>query len=244
MWNAGNNYSQEELEVVKELEQELFKYNLGFRAMWHDNFEEYFKGTLDEEYWNQREQQRSKELEEIVRKKMIEDFEYLKFRREMALIEDELFSDHNFSLESEMRFQERREKWKDDKLYKIAKVWSIDMLKRSCDLYERHKFIHLFRILKNCNYVASKIVYASNDYDFEDVIENFNDLAWNISWVGYTLSLTFLNRCLESLSKLENENKIIFNFGEYISTGLQIKRELMDRLETLHQKALKIYGQT
>ncbi len=55
MWNADKNLSEEEREVMREYEYLYFMYNPGFRAMWRDNFKEYFNGTFDERYWEQRE---------------------------------------------------------------------------------------------------------------------------------------------------------------------------------------------
>ena len=55
MWNE-HNYNAEELKIVRELEYLLFMYNPGFWAMWHDNFDEYFKGTQNHDYWEKQEE--------------------------------------------------------------------------------------------------------------------------------------------------------------------------------------------
>ncbi|MBI2607601.1 MAG: hypothetical protein HYW51_02130 [Candidatus Doudnabacteria bacterium] len=243
MWYSGNDFTNEELEVLKELERELFKYNPGFRAMWHDDFEEYFKGTLNEEYWERREKQRNKELEEIVRKRMVEDFEYVKFRHELAEIEEMLSRDDLFSIKARAGFEDEwekaQEKKREDKLYVTAKDWSFELSHLAYELYETYKLLPLFRIGKNASYVAAKIAYASAD--FRERIETLEDLARNTSWIGYTLALTFLNRSLESLEKLERENELAvrIDLDRFQTTGSKMKLELMDRLEKFHQSALK-----
>ena len=145
MWNAGNNYSEKELEVVKELEFELFKYNPGFRSMWHDNFEAYFQGTLDEERWERCERERNKELEEIHRKRMVEDFEYVRFQHELAVLEEQLFGDSNFPMkynEWQKDWSKSREKWENDKLYQIAKDWGWKLSRTVLELYSKNKIIY------------------------------------------------------------------------------------------------------
>ncbi len=242
MWNAGHNYNHAELEVVKELERELFKYNPGFRSMWHDDFEAYFRGTMNQERWERRERERSKELAEIQRKRMLEDFEYVRFRHELAVLEEQLFGDSNFSMkynEWQKDWSQRREKWETDKLYQTAKDWGWELSKAAFQLYEKYKIIHLFRIGINASYVPAKIVFASSDTPFEEPINSLEDLSWNTSWIGYTLSATFANRSLESLLELkQGKSNINLNLEKFLRIGLGIRKELIDRLEKLHQLGL------
>lgn len=243
MWNANHNYTNEELEIVKELERELFKYNLGFRSMWHDNFEEFFRGTLDEKVWENREKERNKELEAVHRKRMVEDFEYVRFQHELAVLEEQIFSDANFSMkynEWQKDWNKRREKWENDKLYRVAQDWGWQLSRAALEHYTKNKAIHLFRIGINSSYVPAKIVFASSDTPFEEPINNLQDLVWNTSWIGYTLAATFTNRTLESLLRLKQQHIVVdLSIDSYLKVGLSIRTELMDRLEELHTSALK-----
>lgn len=242
MWNQGANYNEDELEVVKELEQELFKYNPGFRAMWHDNFEEYFKGTFDEKYWNQAEERRNIELDQMAKKRMLEDFEYVAFQHDMAMTQEMFSRDDLFSLKAKDKFhQNTREKWENDQLYQVAKDWGWKLSKFAIELYEKNNMIPLFRIARNASYVPAKIVFGLPDSDWEEKAESLDELAWDTSWIGYTLALTFLTRSLASLDTLKasNYSEIGLDYDYFKTIGLKIKLELMDRLENLHQSVIR-----
>ena len=89
--------------------------------------------------------------------------------------------------------------------------------------------------------MPAKIVFASSDTPFEEPINSLEDLSWNTSWIGYTLSATFANRTLESLLKLRQEHRELdeMNIDSFLKIGLSIRAELIDRLEKLHDQALK-----
>lgn len=238
MWDPDKNYSKEELVIVRELEYDLFMANPGFRGMWHDDFEEYFKGTLDEEYWNKRDQEREKEIEESVRRGMIEDPNYASWRNELAMIEDAIFKSYadpilsrgrKFEL-SRIEQEYERPDYEKDPLYILAKKWSRDASQKFYQFYEETKLLPAFRIAINAHYVASKIVFASGSFHDEDEVE----LEWRTDRIGYTLSLLCLNRCLDSLAELKQNDLVNFQ-----KRGSDIRQVLIDRLEDIEQLRFK-----
>ncbi len=248
MWNTGD-YTTEELEVLKEREYDLFMFNPGFRAMWHDNFEEYFRGTLDEEYWQKREQEREKEIEEEVHNRMLTDPEYRQWRNELAIIEQEAFREYTDPILAKGRKFEREQisdlehdydnrQWEKDSLHEIAQKWGRNLGKATDKLYQIVKNINLFRISVNVNYISSKIRFALPHRHFRE--EDY-DLEWRTDRIGYVLALTFLKRCLDSLELLRNEPKAStdFNINEYVETGKEIRQELINRLEEIEQLRFK-----
>lgn len=238
MWNADQNYTKEELETVRELEYELFMADPGFRLMWHDDFEEYFKGTMNEEYWHKREEERHRELTEQTRRRMIEDPGYANWRSELAMAEDTVLQALSDPVLSRGRRFERanldldyeRPDYESDPLYLAAKNWSRELSQKADELYEQTKFLPLFRIAKNAPYVASKIVFAAGNTHAEDEI----DLEWRTDRVGYTLSLSCLNRCLDSLVELKD-----MDFADFQKQGNRMRQELIDRLEKIEQLRFK-----
>ncbi len=142
MWNADKKLTPEEIAVMREFEYLYFKFNPGFRAMWHDNFEGYFKGTLDEKYWKQREREREKELDEIFEENM-RDPDFASWQHELAIIEETIMGDPAESPIARSRWYEREQwiaeaqakqeefdrKLHNDELYKLAKAWSMEVLK-------------------------------------------------------------------------------------------------------------------
>jgi hypothetical protein len=251
MWLADRNYTPEELAIVKEHEYDLFMYNPGFRAMWHNNFEEYFKGLRDEAYWNKREEQREKEIEAEVSYNMMRDPEYASMMHERAMTEEALFGDPDESMLARGRQFEREQmlkdvgeyqtlrKWENDELYKTARDWSMELLESGGKLEQKTKNIHIFRVLTNVLTVSGKIVWGSTDRIDEEIAEEMDDYQWQMDRVGYTLSLTSLKRCLESLGKWKAENPQNRQFDESISQGKLIQQQLLDRLEEIEQKRLK-----
>lgn len=246
MWNE-HNYNPEELKIVKEFEYPLFMFNPGFRAMWHDNFEEYFKGTQSQEYWDRQEEIRSKELDKIFEENM-RDLEYASWRHEMAVIEETLFGDPNESYIAKSRWYEREQmmtqteeserkhdsKLRNDRLYNLAKKWSMDVLNLAGPKYENTKNLDWFRILTNCLTVSGKIVFASRDLD--DEIHNDPEMfLWRTDRAGYILSLTSLQRCIDSFRRLPPDRLA----SECISRGLEMQLELADRLDRIEQNYLK-----
>lgn len=232
-----------------------FMYNPGFRAMWHNNFEEYFKGTQDEKYWEKREAEREKEIRADVEYNMRTDPEYASWRAELAIIEETLLGDPSESYIARSRWFEREQmmkaaekedaehsrKLESDRLYKMAKDWSIPLLKMAGSAYEKDKDINWFRVLTNCLSVSGKIVFASREFD-EDGEDEFydtpEDFLWRTDRIGYILSLASLQRCLESLRKLKEKDHGL-KIDNFITDGLTMQTQLIDRLEEIQQKFLK-----
>jgi hypothetical protein len=248
MWN-DHNYNPEELKIVREYEFLLFKYNPGFRAMWHDNFEEYFKGTQSEEYWNKREAEREKKLDKIFEENM-KDPEYASWRSELAIIEESIMGDPNESPIARSRWFEREQwmkefelrearyeqKLENDQLLKLAKSWSMKVMQISGDAYEKNKDLDWFRILQNCLTVSGKIVFASHEPENNWYSEP-EDFLWRTDRAGYIMSLASLQRCLESLRVLEQKDSQI-KLEKLILDALKIQTGLIDRLDTIEQRYL------
>ena len=249
MWNE-HNYNPEELQIVKELEFLLFKYNPGFRAMWHDNFEEYFKGTQSQEYWDRQEEIRNKELERIFEENM-RDPEYASWRREMAVIEKTFFGDPNESYIARSRWYEKEQimaeseereikhgkKLHSDKLYHLAKNWGMDLMRLAGEKYEKTKNLSWFRILQNSIMVSGKVVFASRDYD-DEICNDPEMFSWRTDRTGYIMALASAQRCLESLRKLRDEHGER-GLEKFISQAKDVQRELIDRLDAIEQNYLK-----
>ncbi len=250
MWHSGKNYTDEEWKIVKEHEYYLFMYNPGFRAMWHNNFEEYWKGLRDEEYWERREEEREKELAEIVRENM-KDPEYASRMNEITIIEETLFGNPETSPIARSRWFEREQmlkemenydsskKWRNDELLKTAKNWGMDLLKIIANSQEKTKNIHLFRVQTNVLTVSGKIVGALSSGDNEALEEYLDDYQWQLNRVDYTLSLISLKRCLESLTQWKLENNNSKEFDKFSSQGRLIQQQLLDRLDEIEQRRLK-----
>ncbi len=257
MWNE-HNYNLEEIKVVREFEYLYFMYNPGFRAMWHNNFEEYFKGTQDEKYWEKREEEREKEIRADVEYNMRTDPEYASWRAELAIIEETLLGDPNESYIAQSRWFEReqmmkeaekadweyRSKLENDRLYKMAKDWSMSLLKVAGPAYEKNKDINWFRVLTNCLSVSGKIVFASREFGDDEEDELYStpdDFLWRTDRIGYILSLASLQRCLESFRTLKEKDPGL-KVDKFITDSLTMQAELIDRLEEIQQKFLKKYN--
>jgi hypothetical protein len=254
MWNE-HNYNQEELKIVREFEYLYFMYNPGFRAMWRNNFEEYFKGTQDEKYWEKREEEREKEIIEDVEYNMRTDPEYASWRAELAIIEETLLGDPSESYITRSRWFEReqmmkeaeKEQWEyrrkleNDRLYQMSKDWSMALLKMAGPVYEKNKDINWFRVLTNCLSVSGKIVFAAREFgddEEEYPCDTSEDFLWRTDRIGYILSLASLQRCLESLRKLKEKDPSL-KVDKFIANGLTMQTELIDRLEEIQQNFLK-----
>lgn len=239
MWYSDRIYSKEELAILRELEQEMFKFNPGFRAMWHNDFEEYFKCTQDGAYWEKREEEREQELQVSMQRRIIEDPEYYQRMHEMAPIEEQFNGDldpmatlslrtgSGRALEEDEDFEYKR-KWENDPLLKQAKEWMMYMLKTAGPLYDQTKNLALFRLLTNAPVVTGKIVFAQGG----GMEYGPDDIGWRTDRVGYHLSLISLNRCIESLQELQQSDlHSQLPLDEYLHRARPIRQELIDRLE-------------
>ncbi len=101
-----------------------------------------------------------------------------------------------------------------------------------------NNLVKLFRVLSNCYLVSGKIAFAYTP-------ETWNLPPRNSQWqgdkIGYTLALTSLRRCIESLTKLKKNLKIAKNLDipHFTETAKLIEKELIDNLDELEQKRLK-----
>jgi len=234
MWNTNHNYSKEELEIIKELEKDLFNHNPGYRAMWHDNFEAYFAGTLDEKLWNQRVAERKSELGELERKRMTTDFRYVQFQKEFAEIQENTFSGfYSDDEEFEKYYNSRKKREDTDELYQLSKAWSMDLSEKALTAYEKTKSLPLFRIFKNASQISGKwqhIFAVEEKEEYEDYGE------MRQVWSTYNLILTFVNRCIESLNDLKDQKLENFELDKVLNTGFKVKEGLIDRLEFIQQQ--------
>jgi hypothetical protein len=260
MWHSDKTPSPEELQVLKELEYDLFMFNPGFRSMWNNNFEEYFKALFDEEKWEKKTEERDAHLGENVSLNITKDPEFAEFMQKQAIMGEVLSGNLKiehvpFKLQAEMKqllkeneatkegweLKERlgldpfddEDPWKKDPLFNMAFEWSEKVSKKLFPFYEETKNIDAFRILNNCGLVASKIVGASTEVD-----NNEMDFEWRIDRIGYTLSLTSLKRCIDSLQKLikTTKNPLRDELKNLLSTAQGMGLELTERLEEINKK--------
>ena len=262
MWHAGRQYTKEEVEVIRELEYDLFMFDPGFRSAWNNNFERYFEALFDEELWEKHQRERSIELDKGMGMKMMQDSEFAQFMKHEALIDSVLLGEiplHNAPMdireevreiyrESEeaekhlrlhemlgvpLAFESNNDLWQKDPLFNQAFEWGDELGKAAVIIYEKDRNIEIFRILNNCSLVASKIIGAIDYEPFEG-----EDWQWRLDRNCYTLSLTSLQRCIESLEKLDNNFKPLMA-GDFIGTAKKIRQALIDRLDKIEQSRFK-----
>lgn len=270
MWHSDKQYTKEEIEIIRELEYDLFMYNPGFRSMWNNDFELYFKALFDERLWQEMEQKRHGKFHNNMEVRMINDPEFAEFMKEQSIIDSVLFGDMKiehapFGLQQEIRniikgsedlnkdfelreklglpfnlTNEEDEEEKDNPLYKDAKDWGMQLMNISGPLYEQTKDINLFRILKNCTMVASKIVGAGS-VDYESMGEDSFDFAWRVDRNDYNLSLTSLKRCMESLEKISSNKNLAakINYNKFLTQAKAIRTNLIDLLDSIEQERFK-----
>jgi hypothetical protein len=126
--------------------------------------------------------------------------------------------------------------WERDPLFNMAFEWGEELGKKAIMLYEDIKNIELFRIANNCPLVASKLIGALSETDFGGV-----DFEWREDRIGYTLSLTSLNRSIDSLQKLETQHEVTnkLNTANFLKTAKVIRSQLIERLDSIVQEKLK-----
>ncbi len=264
MWHSDHEHTPEEIEVLKELERDLFMADPGLRSMWNNNFEEYFQALFDSNKWNDKQDQRQHEISGNMGLKMMQDPEYAKFMKEQAIFDEVLSGEmkiHNAPIEMQERLRnmikeqeemetglnegldvwiEKQEKEENngDPLLKTSKRWMMKITKDSGLLYEATGNIELFRIMHNATVVASKIVGATS---FEKNPEYSNSSDQEIVQTDYTLSLISVRRCIESLEKLRDNDTIASKIPatSYIKTAKEIRQELIDRLDGFEQLRYK-----
>jgi len=193
---------------------------------------------------------------------MMKDPEFAKFMQHQALIDQVLFGDlpienAPFEVQQEVKeiykeskeadenfkvremlgvpFEQELDPWQKDKLFNQAFEWGDRLGKITAKIYENNKDINIFRILNNCALVASKMIGALDYEPWED-----EEWQWRLDRIGYTLSLTSLRRCLESLEKLRNnEISNLLKPEQFITKGKTIQQELIDRLDKIEQEKFR-----
>jgi hypothetical protein len=261
MWHAGKQYSEEEIKILRELEYDLFMFDPGFRSAWNNNFEQYFKALFDEQLWEKHRVERSRVLDQDMSLKMASDPEFSKFMQHQSLIDSVLFGDFpidNAPIEVQQEVKEiyreseeanrdmklqdmlgipfipepNNDPWQKDSLFNLAFEWGDTLGSQAATIYEKDKNLEIFRILNNCTLVGSKMISAIDYEPFPG-----EDWQWRLDRIGYTLSLTSVRRCLESLNKLNNVFEQ-FKVESFIETARQIQQELIDRLDKIEQSRL------
>ncbi len=246
MWHSDCEHNEEEIKVLKELEYDLFMLNPGFRKLWNDDFESYFKSLFNEDEWENQMDSKMVDLQSDISRKMIEDHEFANYMKEQAILDEVLNGDLRIeNVPVEMRenlekivtkvesqtspedeiineffdFSDNNIK---DPLYQKSKKWGIKLTKLLGPIYERTQNTDIFRIMVNCGMVAVQT-------------ETENEK------VGFILALKSLRRCIESMQKLKNK-KTIFKktqFNKFLSDAADIQSKLIDRLDDLDQNNYK-----
>jgi hypothetical protein len=232
----------------------------GFRELWNNDFEAYFHSLFDEQAWESKMRQASSFTTYAggdISRQMLEDPQFAAYMREQAIIEEVMSGElkpENAPVEMRRQLEQMLAKqggpWPDedveleiideepidDPLYIKADKWAVDLSKKVGPLYEQFGDIKLFRVLTNCYIVAGKIAFAKMEENLEPGFQ------WQNDRVGYTLALTSLRRCLESLDKLRDNLKIAkrLNISKFLETAKAIQTQLIDRLDEIEQKRLKL----
>ncbi len=235
MWYANDNYSKEEQLILMELEYDLFRCNPGLRAMWQDNFQEYFRGTLNEEYWKYRERAWLSKQKLKGKRFGFKDYECAHAIEEIIQLStpdsenlDSVTDDPDFEKKIKAVFKKT-----DSKLLRWARGWADSLIPKLEVLYQESNNINCFRILVNAPYIPSKIVFAS--------VENYRDskfecdLQWRTDKIGYSLALASLRRCLESLQVLHSHPKTEckLNYKELLVKGSHLENLIHDELSKI-----------
>jgi hypothetical protein len=263
MWHADHEHSEEEMEVLRELEYDLFMYNPGFRSMWNDDFEAYFKSLFNEQVWEEKLEERLEKIEGNMSHKMIQDPEFAEFMKRQALIDSVLFGDlaiehAPIDIQEEVREIQQEleetdkdleirdmfgikefpeEPWQKHPLFKKAKDWGRSLHAALSPLYDTHPNKDIFRILNNCDLVSVKLISVLDPND--DFTQE--DYEWRTDRIGLKLSLTSLQRCLESLERLSTLPELSQKIDTLnpIKIGKEIQQELIDKLDTIEQEHYK-----
>lgn len=254
MWHSDHEHTEEEIKVLRELEYDLFMYDLGFRTIWNNDFDAYFKSLFDEELWENKMEQAMNRASQDMSRQMLEDPEFAAFMKEQAIVEGVLTGElrpENAPVEMRQDLEallNREQQWDEldetenpetgDALYITAKNWATNLSKKVGPLYEQFGNIELFRILTNCYIVPGKIIFAQDGMNLD--IEGLGK-QWQPDRIGYTLALTSLRRCVESLTSLQKNKKLVKLLGpqKLLNAAKKIQKELIDRLDEIEQQRLK-----
>lgn len=251
MWYADRTYTPEEIHVLKELEYDLFMFNPGFRSLWNNNFEEYFKALFNAEAWKEKQGQSRNGWEH----NMHMDPKFRAFMQRQGLIDQVLFGDidiKNVPLDVQREIEEIQRESQEaaeqvalyerlglnpfeqegeeeqDELYKKASAWREGLSTTFSSFYEQTKHIDAFRVLTNYGEVPAKIYSVVDDSSETDV-----EFEWRPDRIGYALALTSLNRCIESFENLHGFPELEQIIDAHLPATKEIRQELMDRLENI-----------
>jgi hypothetical protein len=259
MWHSDHDHTEEEIKVLRELEYDLFMYDPGFRRIWQNDFNGYFHSLFDEQAWESKMNQvfaGQAGAESGISQKMLADPEFARYMKEQVIIEEvlagELQPEHapvemRQQLEQIMAEQNNGDGFEmdieieqvdiKDQLFLDAAKWASGLSKQAGPLYEQFGNIQLFRILANCYIVSGKIAFAQEP----DAFFPESGYQWQADRVGYSLALTSLRRCMESLEKLRKNLKIAkrLDLKGFAATARTIQTGLMDRLDEIEQMRLQ-----
>ncbi len=265
MWYSGQRFTPDEIQVLRELEYNLFMSDPGFRSMWADNFEEYFKALFDEKMWTEKEEERYEYISNNISQRMIEDREFSKKMRAEALADSVL--EGEISLESvpvEVREEVRKiqeqsnnslrdlqvsellgvssnfdSPWEKDPLFNQAYEWAHSLGNLAGKLYEQNKNIDIFRILNNSGLVASKLLNTLVETNNET---DLGDIEVQIKKVYGDLSILSLNRCIESLERLAGDSSMIkeLDVENFLLIAKKIRPQLIERLDNIQQNLFNV----
>jgi hypothetical protein len=251
MWYSDQTYTPEEIQVLKELEYDLFMFNPGFRSQWNNNFEAYFKALFNKEAWEESQTKSLNRWED----RMQQDPEMRAFLQRQHLIDEVLFGDldiknvpidvrqeieeiYRESKEADEQVElyerlgvnafEEAENEAEDTLYEKAQEWQAGMTKVFTNFHEATKHTDAFRILVNHALVAAKIYSVVDDFDETEI-----DYEWRPDRINYTLALTSLNRCIESMENLRGFPQVETVIDAHLPLAREIRQELIDRLENI-----------
>ena len=251
MWYSDRTYSPEEIEILRELEYDLFMFNPGFRSVWGNDFKTFFKALVNKELWDERNSKVHGSWED----RMEQDSEFRAFMQRQSLIDEVLLGDLDIKyvpldVQAEIKETQRESEEaakqvelyerlglnpcedheEHDVLYTKANNWQEGLNDILYDFYKQTKHKDAFRILQNHSQVPVKIYSVADMREYEPDL----DFQWRPDRIAYTLALTSVNRCLESLENLK-DTAIGPNLDSHVATAKEIRQELMDRLDAIEQ---------
>ena len=139
---------------------------------------------------------------------------------------------------AEMEEYDAQENWHNDKLFQAANEWGMNLIKIADTEYEKSENLEWFRIFTELYYGCGKIVFASGDREGE-IYNDPEMFSWRTDRIGYILALASLQRCLESLRRIQDSKFMDVKINKFIPPALKMQLELADRLDGIEQRYLK-----
>ncbi len=263
MWHSNKKYSPGEIEVIRELEYDLFMFNQGFRKLWNDNFEDFFNALFSQKAWENKhveaygtwEEQvdREPELRAFLQKESLIDEVLLgdiDIKNVPIKVQEEIKEIYRESREVAQRiefceslginpYDEAEEENENiEPLLRKADRWKEKLNLLIEPLHKELKNIDLFRLLQNYEQISASIFYALEN----GLHEPGTNFQWRPDRIGYTLALTSVSRCIQSFERLKNLPQIELKFNDFLHTAKEIEQELIDRLANIEQSRLHSFG--